>query len=270
MGVIAHRRIKESVCENVKGSDEILDNLLYKSNVIMLRKFYDNYYLDMNEKLFGCKKDYRMAKIIDSLLIDIDKYDEKLQNKLSDIIYNNANKFDIELNDLQIGLDGLCGWKQLYRFYDGEKEWIEAYRILRGSYYGNWIWPNKREDANTINQLRASKLGDRIDHTLFDIKMYYEYKDTEEIRDKCKMHNAFENRGTREFFDRIGNFDKFSSIYKLSGLFVESGEVIDLSSRKKFIDEKMHAEFEGHARWYIFDKNYLEKILQICTVEQMA
>ncbi len=62
MGVIVYHRIKESVCKNIKGSDEILDNLLYKSNVIMIRKFCDNYYLDMNENLFECKKDYCMAR----------------------------------------------------------------------------------------------------------------------------------------------------------------------------------------------------------------
>lgn len=243
-----------------------MDDLLYKNNVDTLKKFYDICYDNIQKNIFEDEEDYRMVKVIEALVLDIDKHDEVLQTKISQNILKSAREIDVCLDDFQIGLDGICGWKQLYKFYNGKQEWIEAYRILRGSFYGNWIWPNKRDKANTINQIRSSKFGDRIDHTIFDIKMYYKYKDTgvQMFEKNCKMYCAFENKETKEFFDRIGSFQKFVSVYKLLDLFVENEEVYDLSKEKSFISEEMHDAFDEHTRWYKLDECYLKNILRIC------
>lgn len=248
-----------------------MNNLLYKNNVDTLKIFYNKYYTNIQKTIFEGKEDYRMVKIIEALVFDIDKHDEILQAKISQNILKNAREKEVCLADLQMGLDGICGWKQLYKFYNGKEEWIEVYKILRGSFYGNWIWPNKRDKANTINQFRALKFGDRIDHTLFDIKMYYKYKDkdVEMLEKKCKMYCAFKNKETKEFFDRIGSFDKFVSVYKLSGFFVEKEEVFDLSKEKSFISEEIHEAFDEHTRWYKLDECYLENILRICKLAPM-
>lgn len=94
--------------------------MLYKNNVDTLKKFYDKYYANIQKTIFEGEEDYRMVKIIEALVFDIDKHDEVLQAKISQNILMNAREKGVCLANLEMMLDGICGWKQLYKFFNGK------------------------------------------------------------------------------------------------------------------------------------------------------
>ena len=94
-------------------------------------------------------------KVIEALYIDPDKYDKDLLKNFS----NNTEKF----KDIEFSPDGLCGWKLLYDVFDGKKIWLEKYRIIRKSRFGEFVWPSVYNTGQTINQEKSAVLGDRID-----------------------------------------------------------------------------------------------------------
>ena len=74
-----------------------------------------------------------------------------------------------------------------------------------------------------INTTRAKTFGDRIDHTLFDLKMYF--SDSE----KCMMSNAYNRPKTKMWLEGMQSFEKLIDWLGVKRIFTdESYNVYDL------------------------------------------
>lgn len=63
-----------------------------------------------------------------------------------------------------------------------DSTWLEDYKTIRGSKLGYLLWPNSTDKRKhqTINQLRYTVFGDRIDYTLYDIQLFLDKKKRKE------------------------------------------------------------------------------------------
>lgn len=226
--------------------------MIYLENYELIKNFYESDF-KKNLDLFQTKR------VVDALYKDPDIFDKNLKNNFYQILNKNPK--------INFSTDGICGWKILFDINDGKKNWLEEYKIIRGSKYGEFIWPSDRSNGNqTINQQRSIYFGDRIDLTIYDIKRYLTNQNT-------KM--SFESQSTKEFFDNYKNkFKKFCDDYGIKGKFVnEKYEVLDLNikdiSKQEIITEKKIKDFSWSNHFCVktkkeLMKNYISNILGIC------
>lgn len=168
---------------------------IYKNNIQVMGDFLSLYY---DKAKF--KDDYRAWLMIYSMYIDPDS-------------------FDIKVNDgVECTVDGLLSLRRIYKYNGLTKEMIEEYKIYRE----NPIIYFPKENHG-INQSRASVFGDRIDHTLFDIKKYYE------AREECKMKDAYNLPKTSQWLTDMKNFKNIIDWLNVKGIFTnENYEVYNL------------------------------------------
>ncbi len=77
-----------------------------------------------------------------------------------------------------------------------------------------------------INTSRSSAFGDRIDLTLFDIKMYYSGR-----VDSCRLKYTFERENTKNWLQGFGSFEALINWLGIKGIFTdERYNVFDLES----------------------------------------
>lgn len=87
--------------------------------------------------------------------------------------------------------------------------------LIRNSY----MFPRERGGINTS---RYSIFGDRIYHTLFDLKQYFENKE-------CKLNKAYQLPRTKLWLDSFNNFQELITYMKIDGIFTDANnEIYDL------------------------------------------
>ena len=149
----------------------------YQKNIELIKLLYDSELA--NELCRNSQNNFKVLRpIIQSFYKDPDFYDREL--------FIENNKF----NNIEIGLDGLCGWKILFDIHEGNPKWLEDYETIRGSKLGYLLWPNSTDKMKhqTINQLRYIIFGDRIDYTLYDISLFLDKKK----RQECRLLGAYQ------------------------------------------------------------------------------
>lgn len=228
--------------------------MVYEKNRDIYNKIYDG---------FLCKNEYisnsKIKGMLDALFDDPDIMDEALLERAKQY----TEKYGVDISP-----DGLCGWKILYDVYGAENNWIEKYCTIRGSKYGEFYWPSRIIDRNqTINQERSIYLGDRIDLTLFEIKLYL----SGETAKKMTFEN---NKDTQTFLRNFKNkFSDFCKEFDLFDVFVdkETGEVWDISVEDKtsYINEDIVSEFSWSNRLSVDRKkdllqDYLDNLVKLC------
>ena len=213
----------------------------YLENIKKIKEFYNSDFFVKEEN----NNNMDLRKHIKSIYKDPDKYDSLIKEKAK------------ELSDKEIVFkaDGICGWKVLFDVYDGKNNssWVDKYEHVRGSKYGEFFWPGKigKGGGQTINQQRYAHFKDRIDWTLFDIKLYIEGKDT---------IMSYENEYIKKYFEKFKSksdgFKNFIDSMEL-GVFVnENYDVFDLSKDKESIITE-----ESKYHW---SDLYLDKLVEIC------
>lgn len=232
---------------------------IYEENIKLARLFYKSELA----KVLIKQNDYgRIKKVIKGFYIDPDNYDE----------YGLIEKWKLthpEMEDIRFSLDALCGWKLLFDLHEGEESWMEDYKVIRGSTRGHLMWPNRTcgKGNSTINRLRHAIFGDRVDYTLFDIKLYLDKK----TRRYCRLNKAYQGKDTKRFLDSftgesISNFAKEMNLSH----FLKGDEIIDLSSKhEEDITLDKHQSFKYNVRWTNEEKQehfstYINRILEIC------
>jgi len=167
----------------------------YQRNINLITLLYNS---DFAKKLCveNTNNTFAMLRpVIDSFYKDPDVYDiDKIYDK-------KALK-----SSIQLGLDGLCGWKILFDIHDGDPIWLKDYEKIRGSKLGYLLLPNSTDGRThqTINQLRYTVFGDRIDYTLYDISLFLD----ENKRKKCRLLNAYQGE-TEEFLKKYEDIEAF-------------------------------------------------------------
>ncbi len=70
-------------------------------------------------------------------------------------------------------------------------------------------------EVGGINTTRAKTFGDRIDHTLYDLKMYFS------DREKCLMSNAYNRPKTKVWLEGIQSFEHLIDWLGVKGIFTD-------------------------------------------------
>ncbi|MBR2916644.1 MAG: hypothetical protein IKC07_03475, partial [Clostridia bacterium] len=166
---------------------------------------YNNYNYMYSESLERLDKFIKEHKDIDfnewyeQNYIDPDGYSVRVRNKVA------------------CTADGLISIKRMYKKYKATSELVKEYKEYRKTPI--LYFPS---EYNGINSTRARVFGDRPDHTLYDLKMYFEgSKD-------CRLGSAYKLPLTAKW---LGSFKEFSELTEwlgIKGIFTdENNEVFD-------------------------------------------
>ncbi|HHX2556937.1 MULTISPECIES: DUF6994 family protein [Staphylococcus] len=182
-----------------------LINLLYESDFWKIIKEDAEYYRK-NNKLKRDNSFRKLKSLIESIYVDPDGFDKALAAEMQDF-YNEMQEsqyikesYYLSINHQKCSLDALIGWKPLFQYRKGDKKWLDDLELIRGNKMGHLAFPVQK---NSLNQLRGILLKDRIDYTLFDIKLFYE--NTAHL----KLQKAYDQEPTRNWLMSFGTFYQF-------------------------------------------------------------
>lgn len=235
---------------NFYNIEQTNNNYIYKENIERIKLFYNSTFFKKLEN----KYPKYIRSICESLMEDPDACDKNLyinktnQLKNLNLICKQTSCID---NNIILGMDCVIGWKKLFNIYGGNYQWIEDYKLIRSSLNAHFLWP--RNGNNTINTVRHRIFNDRIDFTLYEIKLFYENNfDSNNL----KMKSAFDNIITKEWLKKFNTFKNLCDMMQLT-IFVDNNyDVIDLSDLNKTIQN-----YNSNIR--LINKNYLENLKYI-------
>lgn len=144
-------------------------------------------------------------------------------NKMQESQYIKESYY-LSINHQKCSLDALIGWKPLFRFRNGDKNGQMTQNLL-DKQNGPFSFSSTK---NSLNQLREILLKDRIDYTLFDIKLFYDNAA------HLKLQKAYEQEPTRKWLKSFGTFNQFIERMQLNYFVYKDPitfkyDVIDLS-----------------------------------------
>lgn len=143
--------------------------------------------------------------------------------------YNDPDKKSVKYfgkSQTKCTADGLFSINRIYNKNGLTEDMVADYRICRKKPI--FFFPQER---GGINQLRYSVFGDRIDHTLFDLKNYFDYKNNFEYKNYCRLAKAYDKPKTSEWLEDINDFKQLVEWYDIKGIFVnDKYEVIDIEA----------------------------------------
>lgn len=143
--------------------------------------------------------------------------------------------------DVPCSADGLLSIRRIYKKYGFSEKMIDTYEHYRKR--SIFFFP---QEMNGINMSRASVFGDRIDHTLLDLKRQFEKK-------PCKLADAYALPKTSQWLSAIGTFEHLVDLYGIRGVFVnEDNEVYDLGKG----DGSILTEYDEDYTWDWNDAYY--------------
>lgn len=200
-----------------------LINLLYESDFWKIIKEDAEYYRK-NNKLKRDNAFCKLKSLIESIYVDPDGFDKALAAEMQESQYIKESYY-LSINHQKCSLDALIGWKPLFRFRNGDKKWLDDLELIRGNRMGHLAFPVQK---NSLNQLRGILLKDRIDYTLFDIKLFYDNAA------HLKLQKAYEQEPTRKWLKSFGTFNQFIERMQLNYFVYKDPitfkyDVIDLS-----------------------------------------
>lgn len=115
--------------------------------------------------------------------------------------------------------DGILSVNRIYYHEGFNDKFIDCFAVYRK--VPIFFFPKEKGGINTS---RFSKFGDRIDHTLYDLKQYYENRD-------CKLKTSYELPGTQSWLNSFENFADMANWMNIDGIFVDSNyNVYDLEN----------------------------------------
>ncbi len=207
----------------------------YQHNISRLQLFYhSDFYQDLKKQF----PNY-VNKVEEALYQDSDLGDRTLYSALS-IKYGLpiAKKGSgyclvdtIGKNKIRLGADIICGGKCLKKYYPAFEDWIRAYEMVRSKVSLHFLWP--RHKLPTINTLRHSVYGDRIDLTLFDLKEHF-------AGEKTLLSSAYEKELTGLWLSQFQHsFPAFIDRFQLNCFVDEEYNVLDITSKQTKIIERI-------------------------------
>lgn len=196
-----------------------------------------------------------------------DKFDEEDKSIFWHMIYAfyvDPDSYAIRVfRGIECSADGLLSIKRIYRKYGLTDEAISEYARYRR--IPIFFFPKEK---NGINMSRASVFGDRIDHTLYDIKKYYEAVNKGNV-DECKLKQAYKLPKTSVWLGEIGSFEELVKWYGIESIFVdENYEIYDIEKG----DGSYITNYCDSYRWQWSDayynnlRNLIDKYMEKCNV----
>lgn len=110
-------------------------------------------------------------------------------------------------------------------------------------------------EAGGINTSRSRILGDRIDHTLYDLKMYFAGR-----ADECLLKKAYSREKTNSWLQQMGSFENLIDWLGVKGIFTdENYGVYDLEYDDGRVITSYRSPAEYQRQWSIAYYNNLKK-----------
>lgn len=118
-------------------------------------------------------------------------------------------------------VDGLLSVNRIHNHEGFNENFIKTFVIGRS--IPIIFFPSERGGINTS---RATAFGDRIDHTLFDLKQFF--ANSKNPKD-CELASAYERVKTAKWLNSFSDFQELVQWMGIDGIFVnDAGEVFDL------------------------------------------
>lgn len=193
-------------------ADSILKDIFGEK--ITKHRFYGKNYEDVYNKNLEVISEF--IKYIKKANI----FDEETKKNMLKSIYIDPDMYsEKEQNGVICTADGLISLNRMYSKYGITDDLLSEYQQCRKTPI--FHFPSER---NGINMLRATVFGDRIDHTLFDLKRYCENAND------CKLKSAYELPKTKKWLDGFDkDFPKIVKAFNIDGIFVDKdNSVFDL------------------------------------------
>ena len=202
---------------------------IYKENIERWRFLFSSEYFKSLERINSIDR----YKVMWSLYVDADAYDDELYKELGEKYKLNYRKNylidkDVNDNEIRLSSDVICGFSQIFTYCNENLEmFLDEYKNVRSNLNLHFIWPKHK--APTINTLRYAKYKDRIDCLIYDIKEYFDGKET-------PMKQAYENENTNLWLSKFNNdFKYFIDTMKLNSFVDENYDVLDIATNQKEI-----------------------------------
>lgn len=187
--------------------DSVIEEI--KEKLYKMNEKYNNYNCMYSESLERLDKFIKEHKDIDD--IDFNEWHE--QN------YIDPDGYSVRVrNKVACTADGLISIKRMYKKYKATSELVKEYKEYRKTPI--LYFPS---EYNGINTTRARVFGDRPDHTLYDLKMYFEgSKD-------CRLGSAYKLPLTAKWLGSFKDFSELTEWLGIKGIFTDgNNEVFDL------------------------------------------
>lgn len=139
--------------------------------------------------------------------------------------------------------DGLVSLRRIYNMYGMNQKLVEEYKKYRK--VPIFHFP---KETNGINMSRSALFGDRIDHTLYDIKRMCEGKDN------CRLKLAYSLPKTKSWLECFQyNFERIVEWLEVGGIFVdENYNIYDLEKN----DNTTIINYKDYYKWEWTDSYY--------------
>lgn len=143
-----------------------------------------------------------------------------------------------KIGDVICSADGLISLKRLFAHEGLTDEFLRGYELYRK--VPIFFFP---QETSGINMSRSRIFGDRIDHTLYDLKKYFEAT-TQDERNSCKLIHAFNLPYTKQWLDTMGSFEAIIDWWGVRGIFTTNNyEVIDIEKNNGAIITEYSVEY---------------------------
>lgn len=200
-----------------------------------------------------------MRDLVNEFAAKVNFKDEEMFWKILYAIYFDPDPNGVrEFGGVTCTADGLLSIRRIYHKYGISNSMVDEYEMYRK--VPVFFFP---QENNGINQKRASAFGDKMDHTLFDLKNYFDAK-TDEERNQCKLISAYNQPKTKIWLDAIRSFEKLVDWFGIKGIFVnDSYEVYDIEKGQDqvitdYLDEY---SWEWSSDYYNNLKLYIEQFM---------
>lgn len=168
--------------------------------------------------------------------------EESVRNKICHTYWNKHLDPDKEAICYKYGIkctaDGLHSIKRICDLEENIENIIPAYKYFRS--FPIFFFPSER---GGINPTRALVFGDRIDHTLFDLKLYFSSE-----QESCHLLKTYKRKKTKYWLDNMKSFENIIDWWNIKGIFTDENymvydlEYIDNTLIKKHLPAEKYKE----------------------------
>ena len=136
--------------------------------------------------------------------------------------------------------DGLHSMKRICDLEKNIEDIIPVYKEYRK--IPIFFFPS---ECGGINTSRSNTFNDRIDHTLYDLKMHFTEK-----ADGCKLKKAYDREKTSIWLKEMGSFENIINRFGVKGIFTDDDyNVFDLESDEGRIISSYKSSEEYKLQW---------------------
>lgn len=198
------------------------------------------------EEIYALNMEVLNDYFADPFIRALSKKNPELMWKMQKAFYLDPDGASIRrINGIICTADGLISRKRISQHIKSIDDFVPEYAMARK--YPIIHFPCEWDG---INGLRAITFGDRIDHTLLDLKNYFDSTK----RQNCKLNAAYEKPLTKAWLSRFSSFENLVDWLGVKGFLTNNNyEIYDLEKS----DGSLLKQYKDEYSWEWSDDYYL-------------